>query len=84
MTGSPDRPTQDPLETQDPLDIGGWASRLGGRPRKRYELTNAVEREDHGQESVCYIYPAAASDSELKTRWLAVPAGLLVDLEDAR
>lgn len=78
MSGSPDR------RTQDQLDIGSLASGLGGGTRERYELANAVEDLDHEEGSICYIYPVHASDTELETRWLAVPAGLLVDLEAAR
>lgn len=78
MSGSPDR------RTQDPLDIGSLASGLGGGTRERYELANAVEDEDHEQGPVCYIYPVDASDSELESQWLAVPAVLLVDLDEAR
>lgn len=78
MSGPPDR------RTQDPLDIRSWASGSGGESRETYELANAVEDEDHEEGSVCYIYPVDASYSELESQWLAVPAGLLVDLEEAR
>lgn len=76
MSRTPDRPEHEPPEDR-------WLPlRLGEGRREPFELANAVEW-DGLDEGRCYIYPADASDTELKTRWLAVPACLLVDLEDA-
>ena len=78
MSGAPD---QSDHESQD---VSRWGSRLGESVREVYPLTNAVEWDEPDEGSTCYVYPADASDSELETRWLAAPAWLLMDLEEAR
>ncbi|MFC7226507.1 hypothetical protein N0B31_03760 [Salinirubellus salinus] len=77
MSGTPDRPSHESAED------GSGVSALGHGSHRPHELANAIEWNDVG-EGLCYIYPADADDSELKAQWLAVPACLLLDLEDAR
>lgn len=75
MDGTPEPTKHEPPEER-------WrATRFGSSARESYELASAVEWDDTG-EGLCYLYPADASDSELKEQWLVVPAFLLLDLED--
>jgi len=86
MSGTSDRTEQDATGSQsgDSGSGGNVEEPVEGGPHGRYELTNAVECVDPDEGAVCFVYPSDASDAELQSRWLAVPAFLLLELEDVR
>jgi hypothetical protein len=86
MSGTSDRTEQDTTASRSgDSGFGGNVEEVvESGPHGRYELTNAVECVDPDEGSVCFIYPSDASDAELQSRWLAVPASLLLELEDVR